>query len=90
MNSKRTLFGLPFPQAIALFSFLVVLVSIWVHMEIRLAELNIEIINLKQDILIHKTDNRRDMEILRSELNTDMKEIIRKIDDIQIYLRKNN
>ncbi|MCK9422208.1 MAG: hypothetical protein M0Q38_06390 [Bacteroidales bacterium] len=90
MNPKRTLFGLPFPQAIGLFTLLVILVSIWVHMEIRLAELNVEIVNLKQDMMTHKADNRRDVEILRSDLNTDMKEIIRKIDEIQIYLRKNN
>ncbi|MCK9422170.1 MAG: hypothetical protein M0Q38_06200 [Bacteroidales bacterium] len=87
MNPKYTIFGLPLAQAIGLFSFLIAIISIWVHMEIRLAELNIEIVNLKQDMMIHKADNRKDMEILHTEINTDMKEIIRKIDEIQIYLR---
>ena len=88
MNPKHTLFGLPLPQAIGLFSFMIAIVSIWVQMEIRLAELNVEITNLKQDMMIHKSDNRRDMDSQRSDINTDMKEIIRKIDEIQIYLRK--
>jgi hypothetical protein len=90
MNQKPTIFGLPLSQAIGLFSFLVVLLSTWVHMEIRIAELNIEIVNLKQDFTMHKSDNRREMEIMHSEINTDMKEILRKVDEIQIYLRKKN
>ncbi|MEI6174934.1 MAG: hypothetical protein WCR01_14380 [Bacteroidota bacterium] len=90
MNARHTLFGLPIPQAIGLFSFVIAIVSIWVQMEIRLAELNVEIANLKQDMVIHKTENRRDLETQRTDINTDMKEIIRKIDEIQIYLRKNN
>lgn len=90
MNPRHTLFGLPIPQAIGLFSFVIAIVSIWVQMEIRLAELNVEIANMKQDMMIHKADNRRDLESQRTDINTDMKEIIRKIDEIQIYLRKNN
>jgi hypothetical protein len=88
MNPRKTIFGMPVSQAVGLFSFLLAIISIWFRMEIRLAELNIEIVNLKQEMTVHKADNRRDLEILRSDLNTDMKEIIRKIDEIQIYLRK--
>ena len=87
MNAKHTIFGLPFPQAIGLFSFLIVLISIWVQMEIRLAEVNVEIANLKQDLSIHKVENRKDFETIRNEINSDTKEILRKIDEIQIYLR---
>jgi hypothetical protein len=89
MNSKQTLFGLPLPQAIGLFSFLTVIISIWIHLEISLAELNVEIANLKQDLLIHKSENRKDLETLQTDINTDTKEILRKIDEIQIYLRNN-
>jgi len=89
MNPKPTFFGLPLPQAIALFSFLTIVISIWIHLEIRLAEVNVEIINLKQDQLIHKADNRRDFELLQNGINTDTREILRKIDEIQIYLRNN-
>lgn len=87
MNSRHTLFGLPLPQAIGLFSFLTGVISIWIHLEIRLAELNIEIANLKQDMMVHKTDNRKDFETLQNGINTDTREILRKIDEIQIYLR---
>ena len=78
---------MPLPQAIGFFSFLIAIISIWFHMEISLAELNIDISNVKQDLIIHKADNRRDFETLRAEMNTDTKEILRKVDEIQIYLR---
>ena len=87
MNSRQTLFGMPLPQAIGFFSFLVIIISIWFHMEISIAELNVEIANVKQDLVVHKADNRRDFETLRAEINTDTKEILRKVDEIQIYLR---
>jgi hypothetical protein len=87
MGNKYSIFGLPLPQAISLFTFLVAIISIWVHMEIRLAEINIEIENLKQDLSTHKTDNRKDLDAFRSEIRSDTREIIRKIDEIQIYLR---
>jgi len=75
--------GLPLPQAIGFFSFIIAIVSIWVHMEISIAELNIENVNLKQNLEVHKVDNRKDFDDMRG----DIKEILRKIDEIQIYLR---
>ena len=81
------IFGMPMPQAISLLTFLVAIVSIWVHIEIRLAEINVELFNMKQDLIIHKSDNRKDLESLRTDLKGDTKEILRKIDEIQIYLR---
>jgi len=90
MGTKYTIFGLPLPQAISLFTFLVAIISIWVHMEIRLAEINVELSNLKQDLVFHKADNRKDLETLRSDLKSNTKEILRKIDEIEIYLRNNS
>ncbi|MDD4554892.1 MAG: hypothetical protein PHP04_11865 [Bacteroidales bacterium] len=84
---KSNILGLPLPQAISLFTFLLAIISIWVHMEIRLAELNVEITNLKQDLLLHKTDNTRNFDIIRSDIKADTKEILKRIDEIQIYLR---
>ena len=81
------IFGMPMPQAISLLTFLVAIVSIWVHIEIRLAEINVELFNMKQDLILHKSDNRKDLESLRTDLKGDTKEILRKIDEIQIYLR---
>jgi len=48
---------MPMPQAISLLTFLVAIVSIWVHIEIRLAEINVELFNMKQDLILHKSDN---------------------------------
>ncbi len=87
MSTKHTIFGLPLPQAVGFFSFLTVVISIWIHLEISLAEVNVEIANLKQDLMIHKADNRQDFETLQTDINTDTKEILRKIEEIQIYLR---
>ena len=86
---KSNILGLPLPHAITQFTFLLAIISIWVHMEIRLAELNVEITNLKQDLLLHKTDNTRNFDIIRSDIKSDTKEILKRIDEIQIYLRNN-
>jgi len=78
---------MPIAQAISLFTFLVAIVSIWIHMEIRIAEINVELTNMKQDLLLHKADNQNDIDLIRSDIKTDTKEILKKIDEIQIYLR---
>ena len=78
---------MPIAQSISLFTFLVAIISIWIHMEIRIAEINVEIANMKQDLLLHKADNQNDINLIRSDIKTDTKEILKKIDEIQIYLR---
>ena len=87
MIKEWKIFGLPLPQAISLLTFLVAIISVWVHMEIRLAEINVELTNLKQDLIFHKSDNSREIETLRSDIKSDTREILKKIDEIQIYLR---
>ena len=87
MPTKHTILGIPIAQAISLFTFLIAIVSIWVHMEIRIAEINVEIANMKQDLLLHKADNQYDIDLIRSDIKSDTKEILKKIDEIQIYLR---
>jgi len=87
MTTKPTLFGLPLSQTIGLFSFLVTIVSVWVHMEIRIAEINVEIAGIKGDLQSHKTENRKDFETLQNNSRSDTREILQKIDEIQIYLR---
>ena len=87
MPSKPTILGMPIAQAISLFTFLIAIISIWVHMEIRIAQINVELTNMKQDFLLHKTDNRKDLLLIRSDIKTDTKEILKRIDEIQIYLR---
>jgi len=87
MKTKPTLFGLPLSQAIGLFSFLITIVSTWVHLEIRVAEINVEIVRLKEDMNTHKTENRKDFETIQGNSSENTREILRKIDEIQIYLR---
>ena len=87
MTTKSTILGMPITQAISLFTFLIAIISIWVHMEIRIAQINVELTNMKQDFLLHKTDNRKDLLLIRSDIKTDTKEILKRIDEIQIYLR---
>ena len=87
MTTKSTILGMPIAQAISLFTFLIAIISIWVHMEIRIAQINVELTNMKQDFLLHKTDNRKDLLLIRSDIKTDTKEILKRIDEIQIYLR---
>ena len=86
MKTRSFIFGIPLSQVISSASFIICVVSIWIHLEVRLAEVNIEIENLKQDINVHKSDNRRDYELLHNDMN----EISGKIDEIQIYLRNKN
>jgi hypothetical protein len=90
MNRVYRFFGIPLSQAVALFTFMAGVASVWVHLEIRLAEVNVEIVNLKQDMIVHKAANQKDFESLREDLHTNTREILRRIDEIQIYLRKHN
>jgi hypothetical protein len=87
MTTKTSFFGMPLPHFISLFSFVIGVVSIWIHLEIRIAEINVDLANLKQDLVFHKSENRKDFEVLHNDLHTDTKEILQKIDEIQIYLR---
>ncbi len=88
MKTKLTILGLPLAHFMSISTISAGIVSIWIHMEIRIAEINVDIVNMKQDMIWHKAGNRKDFENFRSDLRTDTKEIIRKVDEIQIYLRK--
>ena len=89
MTTKPEFFGIPLPHLISLFSFAAGVISIWIHLEIRIAGINVDLANLKQELVFHKAENRKDFEMLHNNMNTDTKEILRKIDEIQIYLRDN-
>ena len=87
MNAKGTFLGLSLSQAIGFISFLLTIISIWVHLEVKVAELNVDITNLKQDLMVHKEDNRKDIESLRNDIKVSSEQILTKVDEIQIYLR---
>ncbi|MDP1620911.1 MAG: hypothetical protein Q8M08_01095 [Bacteroidales bacterium] len=76
-----------FSQTVTVAGFIMGFVTIWIHLEICIAEINVDLTNLKQDVIMHKTDNRKDMELLRNDNNDNTLEILRKVDEIQIYLR---
>ena len=88
MKNRKYFGEFNLPQLISLATFILAMISVWVHMEVRIAEINVEVANLKQDIQVHKSDNRRDFELLRSEYSINTKEILMKVDEIQVYLKK--
>jgi hypothetical protein len=87
MSPPTATTGMSLSQIISLAGFIIGFVTIWIHLEIRIAEINVDLTNLKQDILLHKTDNRKDFELLRSDNAANTREILRKVDEMQIYLR---
>ena len=89
MTPRKALAGMNISQMVSLASFIIGLVTIWIHLEICIAEINVDLTNLKQDVIMHKTDNRKEIEILRNDINYSSSEILRKVDEIQIYLRNN-
>ena len=88
MKTKITIFGLPLAHFMSLSTLTAGFVSIWIHLEIRIAQIEVDITNLKQEMTWHKSENIRDFENLRNDLRNDNKEIIRKVDEIHIFLRK--
>ena len=87
MNARTTLVDFNMSQIVSIAGFIIGFITIWIHLEICIAQINVDLSNLKQDVIIHKTDNRKDMEILRNENNNNTKMILDKVDEIQIYLR---
>jgi hypothetical protein len=87
MNARTTFAGMNPGQVVSVAGFIMGFITIWIHLEICIAEINVDLTNLKQDIIQHKTDNRKDLEILRNDNNINTREILRKVDEIQIYLR---
>ncbi len=87
MSTRSDIAGMTLSQMVSLAGFIIGFVTIWIHLEICIAEINVEITNLKQDQIMDKTNNRKDMEMMRNENSSNTKEILQKVDEIQIYLR---
>jgi len=87
MNQRNYFTGVGLAKLATIASFVLGFITIWIHLEIRIAEINVEIFNLKQNLLQYKSDNRQDMEIMRSENTSNTRVILNKVDEIQIYLR---
>jgi hypothetical protein len=89
MNTRSTIAGMTITKLVSLSGFLIGFMTIWIHLEISIAQINVDLANLKQDMIMHKSDNRKDMETLRIENAGNTREILMKVDEIQIYLRNN-
>jgi hypothetical protein len=87
MDKDKKIFCLPFPQAISLATFIAGVISVWIHLEIQISAINVEIINLKKNVEQHCTENRKELDALKIDIKSDTREILKKIDEIQVYLR---
>ena len=87
MVRDKKILGLPVTQAISLATFIAGVISVWVHLEIQIAAINVEIINLKKNVEAHCTENRKELDALKVDIKSDTREILKKIDEIQVYLR---
>ena len=81
------LFGLSFPHAISLLTFIAAIISVWVHLEIQIASVNVEIINIKKNMDTYWSDYRKEMDALKVDIKSDTREILKQVNEIQIYLR---
>jgi formiminotetrahydrofolate cyclodeaminase len=87
MVKDSKILGIPVVQAISLATFIAGIISVWVHLEIQIAAINVEIINLKKNEEQHCADNRKELDALKVDIKSDTREILKKIDEIQVYLR---
>jgi hypothetical protein len=79
--------GLTLTQFISLVTFVMGIITIYIHLEVRVAEINVDLANLKQDLRMHKSENQKDFETLHYDISFGNKEILRNVNEIQIYLR---
>jgi len=87
MVRDTKIFGLPMPQAISLATFIAGIISVWVHLEIQIAAINVEIINIKKNVEAHCTENRKELDALKIDIKSDTREILKQVNEIQVYLR---
>ena len=87
MVKETKIFGFPILQAISLATFIAGIISVWVHLEIQIAAINVEIINLKKNVEQHIADNRNEIDALKIDIKSDTREILKQVNEIQVYLR---
>jgi hypothetical protein len=86
INKKKTIFGIEVPLFIFLFSLGLSLVTFYVHIEVCITKLDIELAELRNDYLRHIQSNSVDFSDIKATFEARNKEIIKKIDDIQTFL----
>ena len=86
IKKKKTIFGIEVPLFIFLFSLALSLLSFYVHIEVCITKLDIQLAELRNDYLRHIQTNSVDFSDIKSTFEARIKEIIKKIDDIQTFL----
>jgi hypothetical protein len=86
IKKKKTIFGIEVPLFIFLFSLALSLLSFYVHIEVCITKLDIQLAELRNDYLRHIQSNSVDFSDIKSTFEARNKEIIKKIDDIQTFL----
>ena len=71
INARAFLSALNVPQAISITGFIIVFITIWIHLEMRIAEINADITILKSEIRNPTSDIRH----LKSEIRNPKSEI---------------
>jgi len=87
MTRNTKIWGIPVIQAISVATFIMGIISVWVHLEIQIAAINVEIINLKKNADAHSAENRKEIDALKIDIKSDTREILKQINEIQVYLR---
>jgi hypothetical protein len=85
-KKKKTIFGIEVPLFIFLFSLALSLVTFYVHIEVCITKLDIELAELRNDYLRHIQSNSADFSDIKATFEARNKELIKKIDDIQTFL----
>jgi hypothetical protein len=86
IKKNKTIFGIEVPLFIFLFSLALSLITFYVHIEVCITKLDIELAELRNDYLRHIQSNSADFSDIKATFEARNKEIIKKIDDIQTFL----
>ncbi|MGA3013541.1 MAG: hypothetical protein ABSD71_05860 [Bacteroidales bacterium] len=86
MTLKKLTGGLTITRILSIVSFMMGIINIYVHLEVRVAEINVNLVYIKQDLQMYKSENRKDFETLHGDISSGNKEILRNVNEILIYL----
>jgi len=86
IKKNTTIFGIDLPLFMFLFSLTVSLITFYMHIEVSITKLDVELAALRADYLRHIDANAADFSEIKASFESRNKEIIKKIDDIQAFL----
>ena len=86
IKKKTTILGIDLPLFMFLFSLATSLITFYVHTEVSLTKLDVELTALRADYLRHTDANAAEFSEIKTSFDSRDKEIITKIDNIQSFL----